>query len=242
MCEGSPTELTNAVAVQNEQDNVRLSIDQVRNRREAAVAARDAAQSHSRQLQQRVSQAGSLLNTLQSAPEHVGASILPPPAAPSKRFSMEDLALSGPEMFGPTTCNSIQQLLAQEASSQGKEVADLAATTGFDVHSLPGSVRVVEFCNSPYSLLDHVFLYIHQGVHIHCLISRLRDAHALLAACEDEPAAPQHTHCPAPFKRRCDPPLSCCGPLPLLFLSFATAARDLRRSALAPPRLSALTS
>lgn len=224
---------------------VRLNIDLTRNRRDVAVAARDAAQSHSRQLQQRVSQAGSLLNTLQSAPEHARAtraSILPPPAAPSKRFSMEDLALSGLEMCGSTTCNSIQQLLAQEASSQRKEVADLAATTGFDVHSLPGSVRVVEFCNSPYSLLDHVFLYIHQGVHIHCLISRLRDAHMLLAACEDEPAAPQHKHCPAPFKRRCGPPLSCCGPLPLFFLSFATAARYLRRSGFAPPWLSALPS
>lgn len=191
--------------VQNEQDNVRLSIEQVRGRRESAVAARDAAQTHSRQLLQRVAQAGSLLDTLQADPEHAGASRLPPPPTPSKRFSMEDLALSGLDMSGPAICNSVQQLLAQEASSQGCEEGDLAPGTGFDVHSLPGSVRVVEFCNSPYALLDHVFLYIHQGVHMHCLLSRLRDAQALLATCEGEASAALHLHSPAPFKRRCDP-------------------------------------
>jgi hypothetical protein len=188
--------------MQHQQEDVNRSIEQVRIRREAAVAAREAAQAHSRQLQQRVSQAASLLETLQADPDRARVSTLPPPALPCKRFSMDDLRLPALYLHGSAIHQSVQQLLTQEASMQGCTVRQLAGTLGFDMKALPGSIRVVQFCDSSHSLLDHVFLYIHQGVHIHCLLARLRDAHSLLARCEGEPPSPHPLHSPAPFKRR----------------------------------------
>lgn len=194
--------------MQSQQDDVRSSIDHVQGLVEEAKKARQDKRVTTRQMKQRVAEASTVLQELQELQESTDPQArqdpLPLPPTPDTLLSMDDLHLPGalPGAAGAALCQAVQNMLSQQAggSMQKSDLEKLAATTGFAVRSLPGSVRVVEFSSSKYSLLDHMFLFIHQGVHIHCLLARLQDARARLAACGAE--APR-VELSGPYIRRC---------------------------------------
>lgn len=179
--------------MQKEKAALEEQIEKVGKKKEHAELRRETGKTHRAQLHSRLDQASALLDTLRAHQEpraEAASSGVQLRSGPEKRLTVHSVERLTAEAPQAGLCVCVKQLLTQEAQEAACEVGGLAWTLGFDSSSLPGGIRMVDFGDEPSTFFDHVFLYIHQGVHIYCLLSRLRDAQNLLEGQQPPDVAP----------------------------------------------------
>eukprot|EP00892_Ulva_mutabilis_P006697 jgi/Ulvmu1/439/UM001_0446.1 len=91
-----------------------------------------------------------------------------------RALCLEDL-MRNPRHHRKQVRATLAETLAMEAHNAQCTVTELASKLAFDLHcGLPGKVRRIVFGHDNSAILDHAFLYVHLGIHLFCLSTRVR--------------------------------------------------------------------
>lgn len=91
-----------------------------------------------------------------------------------RALCLEDL-MRHPRHSRSQVHSCLKETLDMEAANAQCSVTELSSLLAFDLHcGIPGKVRRVVFNDDHTAALDHAFLYVHLGIHLFCLSTRVQ--------------------------------------------------------------------
>lgn len=140
-----------------------------------------------------------------------------------KALCLEDL-MRNPRHHRNQVRANLHETLTMEARNSQCSITELSTLLAFDLHcGIPGKVRRIVFGHDHAAALDHAFLYVHLGIHLFCLSTRVQcimeaaqaarvgklvtvlGPHKGLAGCVNTLNPPPSPACPCHNPRPCPP-------------------------------------